>query len=406
MATATEAKTPDHVPARLVYDFHIFGDERYIADPYERAREVLREAPPVFWSPRGNCWYITGYEALVEAFKDVERFSNVLFADRPDDYPYTPYPLALDPPRHGAYAAPLKAAFSPVSMSKLDGRIRALTVELIEKIAREGRCDYLAAVAEPLPILIFFEIMGLPKARFAEFRQLALDYLNETDMQLRGRRMVQVDELMSEHIEERRKRPQDDLISRLWSLEIEGRPITSIDMRRYGFMLFTAGLDSVTNGLGHAMHQLARHPKIQTWLRENPDEINAATEELLRCNGVTTPPRRVAKDMEFHGAPMKAGEHVEMFVIGGNLSESAFPSPADFKLKRDHTHLTFGFGIHRCIGAHLARIEMHVLYQEWLRRMPEVRLDPDRRVVFDPGHVLRIVTLPLVWDAAKVPGLA
>jgi cytochrome P450 len=248
--------------------------------------------------------------------------------------------------------------------------------------------------------------MGFPKERFAEFRQLAVDYLNETDMQLRGRRMVQVDELMSEVIEERRRRPQDDLVSRLWSLTIDDRPISNIDMRRYGFMLFTAGLDSVTNGMGHAMHQLARHPELQSWIRDNPQEINAATEELLRCNGVTTPPRRVAKDVEFHGAPLKRGDHVEMFVIGGNLNAATFSDPADFKLKRDRTHLTFGFGIHRCIGAHLARIEMHTFYQEWFSRMLEVRLDPDRRVAFDPGHVLRIVNLPLVWDAAKLPAQA
>jgi cytochrome P450 len=405
MVALAEAKVPDHVPEHLVYDFHIFGDEGYIADPYGRAREMLREAPPVFWSPRGNCWYVVGYDALVEGFKDVERFSNMLFAERDPDYPYMPYPLALDPPRHAAYAAPLKAAFSPVAMLKLDGRIRAQAIELIEAFVRDGHCDYMTALAEPFPILIFFSIMGFPRERFAEFRQLAIDYLNETDMRLRGAHQVRVDELMSELIEERRKQPQDDLISRLWSLEIEGKPITTLDMRRYGFMLFSAGLDSVTNGLGHAMHQLARNPQVQAWMRENPQEINAATEELLR-NGVTTPPRRVAKDNEFYGAPMKAGDMVEMFVIGGNLNESVFADPTEFRIKRDRTHLTFGHGIHRCIGAHLARIEMHILYQEWFSRMPEVRLDPDRRVAFDPGHILRIANLPLVWDPSKAPSKA
>src|SRR5215468_11264728 len=99
MVTVAETKVPDHVPAHLVYDFHIFGDERYIADPYARAQEVIREAPPVFWSRRGGCWYITSYDALVDAFKDVEIFSNVLRTDLPEDYVYSPYPLSLDPPK-------------------------------------------------------------------------------------------------------------------------------------------------------------------------------------------------------------------------------------------------------------------------------------------------------------------
>lgn len=394
---------PPHIPANLVYDFHIFGDERYIADPYARVREIIRDAPPVFWSPRGNCWYVTGYHALVDAFKDTDVFSNVLRTDVPDDYVYSPYPLSVDPPRHKRYADPLKAVFSPATVAKLEGKIRQLAIELVEAIAPQGRCDFITAIAEPFPILIFLEILGVPKERFAEFRQVAIEYLNEPDMRIRFGKMMHADQLMSEFIEERRKQPQDDLISHLWTLEIGSEPINLVDMRRYAMMLFTAGLDSVTNGVGHSMHYFAAHPYVQTRLRDHPDEINAASEELLRRHGITTPPRRVARDAEFYGAPLRKDDFVELFVIAGNLNEDPFADPMGFKLKRSNTHLTFGFGIHRCIGAHLARIEMHTLYQEWLKRMPEVRLDPDQRVVFDPGHVLRIANLPLVWDVTQLP---
>jgi cytochrome P450 len=404
MQAASEAPAiPDHVPAHLVYDFHIFGDERYKADPYTFVRRMLGEAPPVFWSPRGECWYVTRYAPLIEAFKRADVFSNVLMPGMPDDFVFMPYPLSLDAPRHAAYAAPLKAAFSPQSMAKLQGAIRELAVDLIDKAAPLGRCDFMEAVAEPLPILIFLSIMGLPQERFAEFRQIAVAYLGAPDQETMFRLVVEVDALMCEFIEARRKQPTEDLISRLWSLELEGKPVSFNDMRRYALMLFSAGLDSVTNGMGHAMHHLARDPELQVRLREHPDEIPAAAEELLRRHGVTTPPRRVAQDVEFHGAPLKTGDRVEMFVIAGNLDEAAFSDADQFKMGRSHTHLTFGFGAHRCIGAHLARIELHVLYQEWLKRIPQMRLDPDRRCAFDPGHVLRITTLPLVWDAQEKP---
>jgi cytochrome P450 len=399
-AAAGVPQVPAHVPAHLVYDFHIFGDERYKADPYAHVRRMLDEAPPVFWSPRGECWYVINYAALVEAFKRVDVFSNVLTPGLPDDFVYLPYPLSLDPPDHATYAAPLKAAFSPQSMTKLEGSIRDLAVELIDKVVPDGGCEFMDAVAEPLPIRIFLAIMGVPAERFAEFRTLFVAYLGAPDQMSMFAEVVKVDALLGDFIEERRRRPKDDLISRLWTLEINGKPIGVNDMRRYALMLFSAGLDSVTNGMGHAMHHLARDPALQRRLREHPDEIYAGTEELLRCHGVTTPPRRVAVDTEFHGAPLKAGDKVEMLVIAGNLDGGAFDQPADYRLGRNHTHLTFGFGIHRCIGAHLARIELHVLYQEWLKRIPEMRLDPDRRCAFDPGHVLRITRLPLVWGAA------
>jgi cytochrome P450 len=397
---STDNKVPDYIPKSLIYDFHIFGDGRLNANPYARAQELLREAPPVFWSPRGNCWYVVRYDALVDAFNDPSAFSNVLFPNAAENY-VTPYPLSTDPPKHQKYADPLKAVFSPRSVMKLEGKIRELAGELIDQIADKGKCDFIASIAELYPILIFLGILGVPKERFTEFRQLALEYLNEPDQKIRFGKSMQADVLMTEYILERQKQPQDDLISHLWTLDIDGKPITLVDMRRYAIMLFTAGLDSVTNGLGHSMQWFAGHPEFQAHLSANPKDIPAACEELLRRHGVTTPPRRMAKDIEFYGAPMKKGDFVEMYVIAGNLSEAVFPEPAEVHLRRDATHLTFGYGIHRCIGAHLARIEIQTFYQEWLKRMPEVRIDGDG-ATYDPGHVLRIATLPLVWDQAKV----
>ncbi len=398
MATMSgENQVPEHIPPALAYDFYLFGDAKLKADPYARVQEVLREAPPVFWSTRGNCWMITRYDALIEAFKDTDTFSNVLFPQTPADYVYSPYPLQTDPPRHKKYSDPLKAVFSARRVADMEATMRELAVELIDAVADKGQCDFIPAIAEPYPILIFLGILGVEKERFGEFRQVAVEYLNETDREVRFARMQRADELMSEYIEERRKRPRDDLISHLWSLDIDGEPISMVDMRRYGMMLFTAGLDSVTNGMGHITHYLARHPEMQTKLRERPDEIGASVEELLRRHGVTTPPRRVARDVEFFGAPLKENDFVQLYVTAGNFTESVFPEPAEIKLQRDSTHLTFGYGVHRCIGAHLARVEMQTFYQEWLRRIPPFSLGPGG-AVYDPGHILRVAALPLTWD--------
>ena len=397
MATLSgETQVPEHIPPALAYDFYLFGDAKLKADPYTRVQEVLREAPPVFWSNRGNCWIITRYDALIEAFKDTDTFSNVLFPQTPADYVYSPYPLQTDPPRHKKYSNPLKAVFSARRVADMETTMRELAVELIDAVAAKGQCDFIPAIAEPYPILIFLGILGVGKERFGEFRQVAVEYLNETDREVRFARMQRADELMSEYIEERQKRPRDDLISHLWSLDIDGEPISMVDMRRYGMMLFTAGLDSVTNGMGHITHYFARHPEMQARLRERPEDIGASIEELLRRHGVTTPPRRVARDVEFFGAPLKQDDFVQLYVTAGNFTESTFPEPDEIRLQRDSTHLTFGYGIHRCIGAHLARVEMQTFYQEWLRRIPLFSPGPGG-AAYDPGHILRVAALPLTW---------
>jgi cytochrome P450 len=153
------------------------------------------------------------------------------------------------------------------------------------------------------------------------------------------------------------------------------------------------------------MHYFARHPELQTSLRENRVNLSAACEELLRLHGVTTPPRRVARNVEFYGAPLREGDFVEMYVIAGNRSDTAFPQPSEFQMQRDTTHLTFGYGVHRCIGAHLARVEIQSFYDEWLNRMPQVAVAGEG-AKYDPGHVLRMAQLPLVWDKTKVSAIA
>jgi cytochrome P450 len=149
--------------------------------------------------------------------------------------------------------------------------------------------------------------------------------------------------------------------------------------------------------MGHITHHLARHPDLQKALRGHPEDIGAGVEELLRRHGVTTPPRRVAKDVEFYGAPMKQNDFVQLYVTAGNFSADVFPEPEQVRLQRDTTHLTFGYGVHRCIGAHLARVEMQTFYDEWFKRIPEFGVGPGG-AVYDPGHILRVASLPLTWS--------
>jgi cytochrome P450 len=199
--------------------------------------------------------------------------------------------------------------------------------------------------------------------------------------------------------EERRQMPQDDLLSHLLDETIDGRPLTQRELEGICTLLFGAGLDTVVNSIAFSMEHLASDPALQDRLRRQPELIPDAVEELLRCYGVATASRSVAKDGTFHGATLKAGERVSLFLQAGNLDPAVFPAAEKFDLDRENkAHITFNSGPHRCVGSHLVRIEMAVLFEEWLKRMPNVRLNPASPPGYRTGVIFAVTSLPLLWD--------
>jgi cytochrome P450 len=204
---------------------------------------------------------------------------------------------------------------------------------------------------------------------------------------------------MKGEIEARRTDPRDDLISLLWKSEIDGKPMTFELMEDFGVLLFIAGLDTVINGMGFGIRHLARNPDFQNELRENPKLITEATEELLRRYTFTVPVRRVAKDTMLGGWTLKEDDRVMIFLPGADLDPREFPNPEVFDMNRENKmHIAFGVGPHRCLGSHLARVELQVIYEQMLARLPSFRLDERQPVKFHAGNILAIDQLPLRWD--------
>ncbi|MBB6253330.1 cytochrome P450 [Nitrospirillum iridis] len=405
---------PDHVPDWAVFDFDMFHDPEYLADPHRRILEMAGKVPAVFWTPRnGGHWMLMSHAANFEASRDPETFSSeivpraqikAMMAALPPGAPRIPQPVPInvDPPEHGQYRVPLQGAFSPKSMLALKDGIRALAAELIEKIKPQGSAEFMAEVAEPLPVQVFLKIFGLPLERQAEYRALVKDHLSagQNDPREMARRLVKVTAVMRDTVLERKLNPRDDLISLLWQANIGGEPTTIEDMENYCVLLFLAGLDTVMNGMGHGVRHLAVDLDLQRKLRESPKLIAEAAEELLRRYTFTVPPRRVTKDHEFHGVTLKANERVMLFLPAADLDPKEFEGPERYDLDRENkVHIAFGTGPHRCLGSHLARIELQVLYEELLARLPEFRLDPAKPVRYHGGHVVGPDALWLLWDA-------
>ena len=403
---------PEHVPDALVYDFDFHADPGLIARGHDRLAEVAREAPPVFWTPRqGGHWIVRSHSAVHRAQRAPEIFSNSpvpyeaikAYNDtQPDDKKaLIPLPITVDPPHLEVYRKPLNRAFSPKNMMGLKDRIRELAAELVENVRADGHCEFMSAIAEPLPTTVFLELFGLPQDRQRAYRDLVFEHLHSQDRDQRavqGRLRVVAD-TMRDTILERRDNPGDDLLSTLWQSDFNGQPATLHDIENFAVMLFLAGLDTVMNAMGLGARHLAMNPDLQRTLRADPSLVPEAAEEILRRYTFTVPPRFVVQDTEFEGAPMKQGEMVLMMLPTADLDPEEFKDPVEYNLARENkAHIAFGTGPHRCLGSHLARIELQVLYEEMLSRLPEFRLDPDKPLTFHGGNVIGPDQVHLIWN--------
>ncbi|MBV1917297.1 MAG: cytochrome P450, partial [Sphingomonadaceae bacterium] len=309
-------------------------------------------------------------------------------------------PISIDPPKHAAIRSPLQKAFSPkAAMGQLDG-IKALCAELIDAVAEQGHCDFISAIAEPLPVTVFLRMMGLPVERLAEFRELVYEVLGQSHDVLNSRiALRKVADTLHDTIVQSKQERDDTLLSNLWATEIDGEPITMDLMEDYATLLFIAGLDTVINAMGFAVRHMAENQDLQEKLRGDPGLIPDAVEEMLRRYSFVVPVRRVAHDTTLGDFKLKEGDHLMVHLGGADLDERKFERPDEFDLSRDlKSHVAFGGGPHRCLGMHLARVELHTLYREMLSRLPMWRLDPAHKPTYHTGNIVAFDTLHIRWD--------
>lgn len=408
-ATIAARSVPAHVDPARVIEFDVFADHRYsdMARPHDALARLADDiGRGIFWSPyNGGHWVLNSHALIFEAKRTPEIFSNIGVASLPpmppELEPWLP-PLGMDAPEHMKYRMPLMHAFSPDRVRAMEGDIRALAASLIDGFKDRGHCEFVDALAEPLPLIIFMKLMGMDVSRLKEFRSW-VKLMPSGNIEERTQAHTNINAMMGELIAARRAKREDDLISTLIDCEIDGRTLDDRQMLGMSMLLFGAGLDTVTNTLSLTMEHIARDPALQDRLRAEPQMIPEAVEELMRLYDVTISVRRVGKDTEFHGVAMKADDRVLLVNANGDTDPAVYPDGATFDLDRENkTHLVFGVGPHRCAGAHLARLEFRVFLEEWFRRMPNVRLDPARPVNYRYTLLLSAENLDLLWDPAQV----
>lgn len=399
---AATRRIAEHVPANLVVDFDAYRPmkgEHFYHEPFHH---LQGKVPDIFWSPyNGGHWVITRRDYLAEAFADYGRFCSSQGASvdkvrKPGEPRLAP--IESDPPEQQTFRRLFAPAFTVTALKEREKEARALAIDLIEGLKPRGRCEFVTEFAQHLPIKIFMRMVDLPEEDRLELlplanAQVAADAPKEEKLAL-------LFQYAAKRVVERAANPGDDLISKIATAEIDGRPITTHEAVGVATLLLIGGLDTVASMMGHIMHFLAGSPEHRRQLIDNPGLSSAAAEEFLRRFALTNPGRTVVNDIEFHGVDMRAGDKVLMATPFGAVDprDYADPMTVDFS-RKSVSKTTFGAGPHVCPGSMLARIEIKILLEEWLSRIPDFELDPEDAPRFRTGVNGSVEKLPLVWQA-------
>ena len=347
---------------------------------------------------------VSRYEDVLWALKHPEVFSSHNLIDLGGEYPLIP--LSVDPPDHAKYRRLLDPEFSPKKMAALEPEIRDRVNERIDSFIGRGECDFHEEFASPLPSSFFLALTGLPQSDLENFLQWRDDNIRpggdtfEEMEEARAAASRAIEAYFEDALEEKRRNPDDRLFTRLVQGEIDGRPLTRAELLGACHLLLLGGLDTVTATLDCMIVHLATHPEQRDALVADPTLVPAAVEELLRHQTpVMMVPRIIKQDFEFGGVEMKAGDSATLLIGAANVDVEEFEAGEDARFDRGvNRHLAFGGGPHRCLGSHLARLELRVALEEFHARIPDYQIADGAEIHYSPG-IRQADNLPLVFTS-------
>ncbi|QEH79242.1 cytochrome P450 [Sphingomonas sp. C8-2] len=365
------------------------------------------DLPRVIWTFRnGGHWIATNADTVTEAFRNPDRFtSKVIILPREAGEKYDFIPTRLDPPGHTPYRALVNTILELKRIRRLEGQVRQIAIDLIEPLVAQGRCNFTTDYADEFPIRVFMAIVDLPMAD----APLLVRYANQMvrpDGATADEKAASVEasiqgfyRYLDPIVNERRANgPDKDVIAAVARSEINGKPLPHSEALNIIANLLLAGLDTVASFLNFIMIFMSRNPEHVKQLVEDPEIIPRAVEELVRRFPVVADSRTIGHDMEFDGVTLKAGDMIMIPTAFKGLDGERNKDPwtVDFFRQRPE-HNTFGDGHHRCAGMHLARMEIMITLQEWLKRIPTFHMKPGAVPQYCSGTAATVRNVPIEW---------
>lgn len=344
-------------------------------DTYREKRQHIPVEPVYYEEHEGvTGWRLYRYEEVKLAFTRHDLFSSQ--DPQPSDDPIESSILRTDPPKHRQLRMLVSKAFSPRVIEAMESSIRSLAEELFDRAEAAGQFELMADLASPLPVSVIARMLGVPNEDFERFKQWSEDLVGNN-----GERFQQCQQEMTvyfkEIADERRRNPQDDLITKLVEAQVEGEKLSEIELIGFCILLLVAGNETTTNLIASAFLCIDGLPEVRAELLADRALIPAALEEVFRyCSPVQLTYRTIKEDMELCGHQLRAGDPAFLYIGSANHDETIFEQPEVFNLHRNpNPHVGLGSGIHYCLGAQLARLEARVVLETLLERFPNFRVD-------------------------------
>jgi cytochrome P450 len=364
-------KTPASLTA------HILADP---LNPFPWYR-VLREHHPVYYSPEFHSWFIACYQDVQRIINDPVLFSSEQSVRRrPMGTPQEEKSIArtllwADPPHHRQLRSLISQAFTPRTVADLEPRVTEIVHAHLHRVALQGAMDIIKDLANPLPIIVIAELLGIPSSDQEQFKYWS-DIIVSPARQEKKRAVQEMNAYFLTIIEQRRLDAHHDLISALLATQIDGVHLTDAELLNFCRLLLVAGHETSTNLIGNAFLTFLEHPQVIEELRANPHLVLAAIEEVARYRSPIQRVRRATtQDIEIGSFTIKAGSIISPLLGSANRDERVFTQPDVFDIHRTpNRHLAFGHGIHYCIGASLARLETRITIEALLTRLQDLQL--------------------------------
>ncbi len=390
----------------------------FYQNPYPFYDELRAEAPVAYSEALGG-WLLTRYDDVLATLHDTRHFSSqgrMLAAlerlpdgsrahFKPFEDHFTVGLISSDPPNHTRLRALVNKAFTPRVIEQLRPRIQQLVDELLDAVQPRRAMDIVRDLAYPLPAIVIAELLGAPPEAREDFKVWSdgilafqgMGVVTPEVLEHSQRHLLAMRAFLIDLLTERRRQPQDDLLSRLAAAEMEGDRLTEAELLTTCVTLLTAGHETTTNLIANGLYTLLRHPDRLEQLRADPMLMSTASEEMLRYESpLQRNPRRVAEDLEYGGACLRRGDYVLQMLGAANRDPAVFPQPDQFQISRQpNRHVAFAFGIHFCVGAPLARLEAPLAIGTVLRRLPGLRLAGEAVEWQRHGLLRGLVSLPV-----------
>lgn len=377
-------------------------DEAFWAgDPHPHLARMRAEAP-LAWNEEVGFWAVTRHADVLRASTEPDTFCSsrgILLQEIGVEYPSPPTMMHTDPPEHSRYRKLVQPAFRPSLVRDLEPGVRTRTRTLLDAVALGEPTDLVGAVAVPLPLRVISDLLGIPEddwARFYDWSEAAIPGSNDWPPEKRSELMAEMVGYLLETSAQRRDRPEDDIISTLATVEVDDDRLTDDELSMFLVQLLVAGNETTRNTISGGLAALAQHPEQWARLREDPDLVPTAVEEILRwTTAVISFMRTATHDVELGGTEVRAGDPLLLLYVSANRDEDPFgPTAGTFDVGRDpNPHLAFGFGTHYCIGAALARLEVRVLLEELLERCSAL----------EPAGPVERTASPIIAGVSRAP---